>query len=93
MPILKVHRPADIYLEDKSLSLSTKKSLTLVLTNNITNVLDVENLCTDSKEDIKNTLLELKNNHYIKYNLETNMLEANAMTYDQREKELAEYEI
>lgn len=93
MPILKVHRTADIYLKDPNLSLRAKGFLTMVLTNNVTQGLDVEKFCTDSKEDIKDTLLELRINKYIRYNPETNTLEADAMPYDQREKELAEYEI
>lgn len=93
MPILRHHRTADIYLRDKNLSLRAKGFLTLVLTNNITHGLEIENFCTDSKEDIKDTLLELRINKYIRYNPETNMLEADAMPYDQREKKLAEYEI
>ena len=51
MPILKVHRTTDIYLRDKNLFLRAKWFLTLALTNDITNGLEVENFCTDSKEE------------------------------------------
>lgn len=55
MPIMRVHRTTDFYLRDKNLSLSAIKFLKLVLNNNITNGLEIENFCIDSKEDIKDT--------------------------------------
>ena len=63
----------------------------MVLTNNITTGFEVEKYCSDSKEDIKDALLELRIAKYIIYNSETNMLEANAVPYDKWNEE--EYEL
>ena len=51
----------------------------------------LEKYCSDSKEDIKDALLELRIAKYIRYNSETNMLEANAVPYDKWKEE--EYEL
>ena len=45
----------------------------------------------NTKEDIKDALLELRIAKYIRYNSETNMLEANAVPYDKWNEE--EYEL
>ena len=91
MPRLKVHRAFDKFLLDSNLSLRAKGFLTMVLTNNITTGFEVEKYCSDTKEDIKDALLELRIAKYIRYNSETNMLEANAVPYtkwNEEEKEL-----
>lgn len=44
----------------------------MVFTNNITIGFEVENYCSDSKEDIKDALLKLRIAKYIRYNSETN---------------------
>ena len=49
----KVYRSFDEFLKDPNLSLRAKGFLTMVLTNNITTGFEVENYCTDTKEDIK----------------------------------------
>lgn len=82
MARLKVHRAFDEFLLDPNLSLRAKVFLTIVLTNNITKDLEIEKYCSDSEKNIKDTLLELRIAKYIRYNKETNMLEANAIPYD-----------
>ncbi|MDO4996928.1 MAG: hypothetical protein Q4E69_07085 [Bacilli bacterium] len=93
MSILKVHKAFDKFLKDPNLSLRAKGFLTMVLTTDIGTGLDIEKYCTDSKEDIKDTLLELRINHYIRYNPEDNMLEADAVPYEEREKEQDDFEL
>lgn len=81
MARLKVHRAFDEFLLDPNLSLRAKGFLTMVLTNNITHGIEIKEHCTDSMDDIKDTLLELRINKYIRYNSELNILEANAVPY------------
>ena len=81
MAKLKVHRAFDEFLLDPNLSLSAKGFLTMVLTNNITYGIEIKEHCTDTMDDIKDTLLELRINKYIRYNSELNILEANAVPY------------
>ena len=94
MAKLKVQRAFDEFLLDPNLSLRAKRAkgfLTMVLTNNITHGIEIKEHCTDSMEDIKDTLLELRINKYIRYNSELNILEANAVPYtkwNEEEKEL-----
>jgi len=90
--LVKVHKSADEYLKDKNLSLRAKGFLTMVLTNNITTGYEVQNYCSDSKEDIEDIILELKICKYIRYNSETNTLDANAIPYDKWNKENKELE-
>ena len=90
--LVKVHKSADEYLKDKNLSLKAKGFLTMVLTNNITTGYEVQNYCSDSKEDIEDIILELKKCKYIRYNPETNTLDANAIPYDKWNKENKELE-
>lgn len=87
----KVYRAFDEFLKDPNISLRAKGFLTMVLTNNITTRFEVEKYCSDTKEDIKDALLELRIAKYIRYNSKTNMLEANAVQYDKRNEE--EYEL
>ena len=82
----KVYRSFDEFLKDPNLSLRAKGFLTMVLTNNITTGFEVENYCTDTKEDIKDIILELRINHYLRYNEKDNTLEANAMPYEKWDK-------
>lgn len=78
----KVYRSFDKFLLDQNLSLRAKGFLTLILTNNLEKGFDVSKYCTDSENDIKDTLLELRINHYLRYNPEDNTLEANAVPYE-----------
>ena len=55
----KVYRSFDEFLKDPNLSLRAKGFLTMVLTNNITTGFEVENYCTDTKEDIKDIISKL----------------------------------
>ena len=87
----KVYRAFDVFLKDANISLRAKGFLTMVLTNNITTGFEVQDYCSDSKEDIKDALLELRIAKYIRYNSETNTLEANAVPYDKWKEE--EYEL
>lgn len=87
----KVYRAFDEFLKDSNISLKAKGFLTMVLTNNITHGIEIKEHCTDSMDDIKDTLLELRINKYIRYNSELNILEANAVLYDKRNEE--EYEL
>ena len=82
----KVYRSFDEFLKDPNLSLRAKGFLTMVLTNNITTGFEVENYCTDTKEDIKDIILELRINHYLRYKEKDNTLEANAMPYEKWDK-------
>ena len=87
----KVYRAFDEFLKDSNISLRAKGFLTMVLTNNITHGIEIKGHCTDSMDDIKDTLLELRINKYIRYNSELNILEANAVPYakwNEEEKEL-----
>ena len=91
MAKLKAHRAFDEFLLDPNLSLKAKGFLTMVLTNNITTGFEVKKYCSDTREDIKDALLELRIAKYIRYNSETNMLEANAVPYNKWNEE--EYEL
>ena len=82
----KVYRAFDEFLKDPNISLRAKGFLTMVLTNNITTGFEVQDYCSDSKEEIKDALLELRIAKYIRYNSETNTLEANAMPYEKLDK-------
>lgn len=53
MAKLKVHRAFDEFLLDPNLSLRAKGFLTMVLTNNITHGIEINEHCTDSMDDLK----------------------------------------
>lgn len=50
---LKVHRAFDEFLLDPNLSLRAKGFLTMVLTNNITHSIEINEHCTDSMDHIE----------------------------------------
>ena len=75
----KVYRAFDEFLKDPNISLRVKGFLTMVLTNNIITGFEVKKYCSYSKDEIKDALLELRITKYIRYNSETNTLEANAV--------------
>lgn len=77
----KVYIAFDEFLKDPNLSLKAKGFLTMILTNNITHGIEIKEHCTDSMDDIKDTLLELRINKYIRYNSELNILKANTVPY------------
>ena len=64
MARLKVHKAFDEFLLDPNLSLRAKGFLTMVLTNNITHGIEIKEHCTDSMDDIKDTLLDVYIKHY-----------------------------
>ena len=59
MAKLKVQRAFDEFLLYPNLSLRAKDFLQVVLTKNISHGIEIKEHCTDSMDDIKNTLLEL----------------------------------
>lgn len=61
----KVYRAFDEFLKDPNISLRAKRFLTMVLTNNITTGFEVENYCSDTKEDIW-CFTRIKNERIIK---------------------------
>lgn len=73
--LVKANRSYDEFLKDKILSLRAKEFLVMVLANNITTGFEVQDYCSDSKEDIEDIILELKICKYIRYNPETNTLD------------------
>ena len=84
--LVKANRSYDEFLKDKNLSLRAKGFLVMVLTNNITTEFEVQDYCSDSKEDIEDIILELKICKYIRYNPETNTLDVDAVPYDKWNK-------
>lgn len=59
------------YLTDENLSLNAKGFLSIVLFNDEIIGLDIQKYYTDNKETIKDALLELRINKYIKYDSES----------------------
>lgn len=57
------------FLMNKDLSLSSKGLLMTILANNISSINEINDYATDSLEDIKDYLLELRKSHYIRFNL------------------------
>lgn len=79
------------YLTDKNLSLNAKGLLSIVLFNDEIIGLDIQKYCTDNKETIKDALLELRINKYIKYDPETEKLIAAPTPHIEWDKD--DYEI
>lgn len=75
------------YLTDKNLSLNAKGLLSIVLFNDEIIGLDIQKYCTDNKETIKDALLELRINKYIKYDPETEKLIAAPTQYTEWDKD------
>ena len=74
---IKVYRAFDEFLKDPNISLRAKGLLTMVLTNNITTGFEVENYCSDTKENIKDALLELRMNELLKYEIIKELVDRN----------------
>ena len=55
------------YLTDENLSLNAKGLLSIILFQDEIVGTEIEKLCTDDKETIKDALLELRINKYVKY--------------------------
>ena len=88
MKQFNVYKSAMKYLTDKNLSLNAKGFLTIILFNDEIIGLDIQKYCTDNKETIKDALLELRINKYIKYNLESKRLIAASVPYTEWDEDL-----
>ena len=74
MKQFNIYKSTMKYLTDKNLSLNAKGFLSIVLFNDEIIGLDIQKYCTDNKETIKDALLELRINKYIKYDSESKKL-------------------
>ena len=88
MKQFNVYKSAMKYLTDKNLSLNAKGFLTIVLFNDEIIGLDIQKYCTDNKETIKDALLELRINKYIKYNSESKRLITASVPYTEWDEDL-----
>ena len=79
------------YLTDKNLSLNAKGLLSIVLFQDEIIGTEIEKLCTDDKETIKDALLELRINKYVRYDFELNKLLAGPIPYTEWDKD--DYEL
>ena len=95
--MVKIMRQFNIYksmmkqLTDEFLSLNAKGFLSIVLFNDEIIGLDIQKYCTDNKETIKDALLELRINKYIKFDPESNKLIAAPIPYTEWDKD--DYEL
>lgn len=76
------------YLTDKNLSLNAKGFLSMILFNDEITAEELSKYCTDNKETIKDTLLELRIMKYVKYDRETNVLLAGPTPYEEWDEEI-----
>lgn len=74
------------YLTDENLSLNAKGLLSIVLFQDEIIGTEIEKLCTDDKETVKYTLLELRINKYVKYDIESGKLIASPTSYTEWNK-------
>ena len=88
MKQFNIYKSTMKYLTDKSLSLNAKGFLTIILFNDGIIGLDIQKYCTDNKETIKDALLELRINKYIKYDSETKKLIAGPDPYTEWDEDL-----
>lgn len=88
MKQFNIYKSTMKYLTDRNLSLNAKGFLTIVLFNDEIIGLDIQKYCTDSKETIKDSLLELRINKYIKYDLESKRLIAAPVPYTEWNEDL-----
>lgn len=79
------------YLNDKNLSLNAKGLLSIVLFQDEIIGTEIEKLCTDDKETIKDALLELRINKYVKYDTDSGKLIAVPTPYTEWDKD--DYEL
>lgn len=75
------------YLTDKNLSLNAKGLLSIILFQDEISGTEIEKLCTDDKETIKNALLELRINKYVRYDFKSNKLLAGPTPYTEWDKD------
>lgn len=88
MKQFNIYKSTMKYLTDQNLSLNAKGFLTIILFNDGIIGLDIQKYCTDNKETIKDALLELRINKYIKYDLETKKLIAAPVPYTEWDEDL-----
>ena len=88
MKQFNIYKSTMKYLTDQNLSLNAKGFLTIILFNDGIIGLDIQKYCTDNKETIKDTLLELRINKYIKYDSETTKLIAAPIPYTEWDEDL-----
>lgn len=88
MKQFNIYKSTMEYLIDQNLSLNAKGFLTIVLFNDGIIGLDIQKYCTDNKETIKDALLELRINKYIKYDSETKKLIAAPVPYNEWDEDL-----
>lgn len=88
MKQFNIYKSTMKYLTDKNLSLNAKGFLTIVLFNDEIIGLDIQKYCTDNKETIKDALLELRINKYIKYDAESKRLIAAPVPYTEWDEDL-----
>lgn len=79
------------YLTDENLSLNAKGLLSIILFQDEIVGTEIEKLCTDNKETIKDALLELRINKYVKYDTKSGKLIAAPTQYTEWDKE--DYEL
>lgn len=79
------------YLTDENLSLNAKGLLSIILFQDEIVGTEIEKLCTDDKETIKDVLLELRINKYVKYDTESAKLVAAPTSYTEWDKD--DYEL
>ncbi len=87
MKQFNVYKTTMKYLTDKNLSLNAKGLLSIVLFQDEIVGTEIEKLCTDDKETIKDALLELRINKYVKYDNETGKLIAAPTPYTEWDKD------
>ena len=88
MKQFNIYKSTMKYLTDKNLSLNAKGFLTIILFNDGIIGLDIQKYCTDNKETIKDALLELRINKYIKYYSESKRLIAASVPYTEWDEDL-----
>ena len=88
MKQFNIYKSTMKYLIDQNLSLNAKGFLTIVLFNDGIIGLDIQKYCTNNKETIKDALLELRINKYIKYDSETKKLIAAPVPYNEWDEDL-----
>lgn len=88
MKQFNVYKSTMKYLTDKNLSLNAKDFLTIILFNDGIIGLDIQKYCTDNKKTIKDALLELRINKYIKYDSESKKLIVAPVPYTEWDEDL-----
>ena len=88
MKQFNIYKSTMKYLTDQNLSLNAKGFLTIILFNDGIIGLDIQKYCTDNKEIIKDALLELRINKYIKYDSETKKFIVAPVPYTEWDEDL-----